>query len=107
MLQPDPHRSERDGGVVGFAAAAAGGNAWALFVSPPAGGAGIGRLLQRALLGWAANLNLDRLTLTTAPGTRAENFYKHMGWHALGIDPDGSMRFMWQLDQSCDCGLTS
>lgn len=99
--------AERDGGVVGFAAAeAASGNVWALFVSPLAEGAGIGRLLHEALLGWAAVLNLDRLILTTAAGTRAEGFYKRLGWHSLGTDPDGSTRFTWRPDPSGNWFLT-
>lgn len=92
--------AERDGGVVGFAAAAGvDGHVWALFVSPQAEGAGIGRLLHKTLVDWAASRKIDRLTLTTAAGTRAEGFYEWLGWQWRGIDPDGSTRFICQIDQ--------
>lgn len=85
--------------IVGFAATDQ-EIVWALFVCPSAESNGVGRLLHQRLIGWAKTLHLDHLKLTTATGTRAEGFYHHLGWAALGADTDGSTRFIWRVDQT-------
>lgn len=89
--------AEMDGRVVGFAAANK-DSIWALFVSPSTEKRGIGRLLHTRLIVWAKTLGLDRLTLTTAAGTRAEGFYRRLGWCSPDTEPDGSMRFTWRME---------
>lgn len=71
-----------DAGVVfGFAAIdAETASVWALFVDPAAEGAGIGRALHAAMLDWARGQGIGALRLETAPGTRAERFYRRAGW---------------------------
>ena len=39
-----------------------------------------------------------QLWLTTDPGTRAEAFYRSLGWRPCGIVPDGELRL--ELDKS-------
>jgi GNAT superfamily N-acetyltransferase len=86
--------AEAGGAIVGFAALdLARGSVWALFVSPLTEGRGIGRALHRALLDLASAHGLERLSLTTAPGTRAELFYRQAGWQPAGLTADGEMRF--------------
>ena len=66
---------------------------WALFVHPDREGAGIGRALHDTLLDWAQRQGLATLWLTTAPGTRAEQFYLNAGWRKTGSSPAGEIRF--------------
>jgi GNAT superfamily N-acetyltransferase len=77
-------------GVVGFAALdAQDGSVWALFVDPEFEGAGIGQALHAQMLHWAAAQRLERLSLETERGSRAELFYKRAGWTEVGA-PAGS-----------------
>lgn len=69
------------GRVVGFAAIDRGaGSVWALFVDPAAEGQGVGRALHDAMIARAAREGIARLWLSTATGTRAEQFYLRAGW---------------------------
>lgn len=77
--------AEVDGVVVGFAIGRSGdGNVWALFVDPAHEGRGIGRALHDTMVAWMFALGLERLWLTTDPGTRAEAFYRARGWREAG-----------------------
>lgn len=72
-------------GLVGFAALdASEASVWALFVDPEAEGVGIGRALHERMLNWASDHRLERLSLTTTPGTRADRFYRRNGWQEVG-----------------------
>lgn len=66
---------------------------WALFVAPESEGIGIGRALHARLLEGAARHGLPRLSLETAPGTRAERFYAEAGWTRTGTTPTGELSF--------------
>lgn len=85
---------EDAGGIVGFAIGnGRTGHVWALFVHPDHEGSGYGRALQTAMVSWMCAGGLLRLTLTTAPGTRAERFYRASGWSSVGASDGGEIRF--------------
>lgn len=85
---------EVEGTVAGFAIVdAEQGSVWALFVHPAYEGKGIGRTLQRLLLDWYFARHTQTLWLTTAPGTRAEAFYRRTGWTPAGRLANGELRF--------------
>jgi GNAT superfamily N-acetyltransferase len=86
--------AEVDDEVVGFAVGnARTGNIWALFVEPRHEGQGYGRQLHDAMVAWLWEQGLDRLWLTTDPGTRAERFYQRAGWERASAEPGGEVRF--------------
>lgn len=81
-------------GIVGFAVGnAETGNIWALFVDPQHEGQGHGRRLHDTMLRWLWSRGLQRLWLSTDPGTRAQRFYQRAGWSAAGLLPSGEMLF--------------
>ncbi|MGH8544720.1 MAG: GNAT family N-acetyltransferase, partial [Gammaproteobacteria bacterium] len=85
---------ESQGKVVAFAI----GNAqtesiWALFVHPDHERRGYGRLLHDTMVEWLWSLGLDRLWLTTEPGTRAQTFYESAGWQLRGSTDLGELRY--------------
>lgn len=85
---------ELDGEVVAFAVGnAETGNIWALFVDPAHEGRGHGRRLHDEMLAWLWGHGLERLWLTTAPGTRAQRFYEAAGWQNGGVQPSGELLF--------------
>lgn len=71
-------------------------NVWALFVHPESEQRGIGRKLHDELICWAKGQNLDKLWLTTDPGTRAEGFYRKAGWVENGM-AGSEIRFEYSL----------
>ena len=85
---------ELRGEVVAFAVGnAASGNIWALFVHPDHERRGYGRRLHDAMVGWLWDQGLDRLWLTTEPGTRARGFYEAAGWQRVGATDRGELRY--------------
>jgi GNAT superfamily N-acetyltransferase len=85
---------EAKGEIVAFAFGdATDGSIWALFVDLGHEGKGYGKQLQAVMLDWLWAQGLQRLWLTTARGSRAEQFYGMTGWQAAGITPDGDARF--------------
>jgi GNAT superfamily N-acetyltransferase len=68
-------------------------NIWALFVHPEYEGKGIGKKLQDIMLNWYFNQYDKTLWLGTAPGTRAENFYRRSAWKEVGIHGKGEIKF--------------
>lgn len=85
---------EEDGEVVAFAIGnAATGNVWALFVHPEHEGRGYGRQLHDTMINWLWMAGLQRLWLTTEPGTRAQRFYDAAGWQLTGTTIDGELRY--------------
>lgn len=78
---------EIDGIVAGFAIVdLAGANVWALFLDPGFEGQGIGRQLHDAMIDWYFSRTGRAIWLGTAPGTRAESFYRKAGWTEAGIE---------------------
>ena len=85
---------EQDGEVVGFAIGnAVTGNIWALFVRPQHEGRGYGRQLHDAMVSWLWAAGVDRLWLTTEPGTRAQRFYEAAGWRLAGTSDRGDLQY--------------
>ncbi len=82
------------GEIVAFAVAdSLTGNIWALFVDPEHERRGHGRGLLEVMTEWLWSRGLQRLWLTTAPGTRAESFYAAAGWQRVGHTPNGELCF--------------
>jgi ribosomal protein S18 acetylase RimI-like enzyme len=85
---------DSDGEVVGFAIGnARTGNIWALFVDPDHEGRGHGWRLHDTMVAWLWPQGLERLWLTTEPGTRAQRFYQAAGWRLVGPTGQGEVRF--------------
>ncbi|MBA3649160.1 MAG: GNAT family N-acetyltransferase [Chitinophagales bacterium] len=59
-------------------------NIWALFVLPEFEKLGIGKRLQELMLDWYFSHTDQNVWLSTAPGSRAELFYRISGWDAVG-----------------------
>lgn len=80
-------------------------NIWALFVHPKYEAKGIGKRLQELMLTWYFSLHNDSLWLGTAPGTRAEKFYRRSGWKEIGVHGKGEIKFeltfkRWKINQN-------
>jgi GNAT superfamily N-acetyltransferase len=89
---------EEHGRIVGFAVGdARDGNIWALFVRPDRECLGYGRLLHDTMIEWLGCQGLDRLWLTTEPGTRAQRFYESAGWQLMGSTDRGE----WRYEKTC------
>jgi GNAT superfamily N-acetyltransferase len=88
---------ESAGQVVAFAIGnAQNGNIWALFVHPEHERLGYGRRLHDTMVDWLWSQGLERLWLTTAPGTRAQSFYESAGWQLVGSTQHGELRYEMQ-----------
>ncbi len=85
---------EAAGEVVGFAIVDISlSNVWALFVDPLFENKGIGRQLHNLMVTWSFAAGQSKLWLSTDPGTRAEAFYRKVGWVETGIEQNGEIRF--------------
>lgn len=85
---------EIDGRIVGFAIIdLMEHNIWALFIQPRFEGKGIGKKLHDKMMDWYFSQTNETVWLGTAPGTRAEVFYRKAGWKQTGIRPNGEIRF--------------
>jgi len=85
---------EVEGEVVGFAIGnVLTGNIWALFVDPDHERRGFGRMLHDAMTEWLWSRGVERLWLTTEPGTRAQKFYEAAGWRFAGVTSRGEHRY--------------
>ncbi|MCC7142326.1 MAG: GNAT family N-acetyltransferase [Candidatus Eisenbacteria bacterium] len=84
----------QDGRVCGFAVGnRETGNVWALFVNPGDEGRGIGRQLHDVMIAWLFSEGLERLWLSTDPGTRAQRFYERAGWKFVRMLEDGEAMY--------------
>ena len=91
--------AELDGRIVGFAIAdLTRSNVWALFMDPDFEGRGIGRRLHDVMMDWCFRQGVERVWLSTDPGTRAEAFYRAAGWREAG-DYRGEARYEMSRDQ--------
>jgi GNAT superfamily N-acetyltransferase len=68
-------------------------NIWALFVEPGHEQKGIGRQLHDLMMDWYFSQTTEPIWLSTAPGTRAETFYRKAGWKEAGTYGKGEIRF--------------
>lgn len=68
-------------------------NVWALFVDPKFEKQGIGKKLHQLMLAWYFDQNKERVWLGTAPNTRAEAFYRRLGWQEIGTHGKGEVKF--------------
>jgi GNAT superfamily N-acetyltransferase len=85
---------ENDGTIIGFAIAdLIDNNIWALFVHPDQAANGVGKNLHDTMLDWYFEQQKEMVWLSTAPGTRAEKFYRMQGWKATGLYGKGEIRF--------------
>ena len=85
---------EVDGEVVGFAIAdLVDHNIWALFIDPPFEGKGIGKELHRLMMDWYFSQTKHHVWLGTAPASRAEGFYRKMGWKPAGMHGKKEVKF--------------
>ncbi|MBO2009488.1 GNAT family N-acetyltransferase [Hymenobacter negativus] len=90
--------AEENGRMAGFAIADLQDHSiWALFVHPEYDCRGIGRALHDAMLAWYFAQTTEPVWLSTAPGTRAEGFYRHAGWQETGRTKSGEVRFEMSL----------
>ena len=64
-----------------------------LFVHPDFDRQGIGRALHDVMLDWYFSQTTEPVWLSTAPGTRAEGFYRQAGWLETGRTKSGEVRF--------------
>jgi GNAT superfamily N-acetyltransferase len=80
--------------VVGFAIAdLKENNIWALFLNPEFEKLGIGKQLHDTMMDWYFDQTQETVWLGTAPGTRAEAFYKKAGWKVIGMHGKGEVKF--------------
>ena len=69
------------------------GSIWALFVDPDCEGGGVGQRLIEAACAALRDAGHRVATLSTEPGTRAEQFYLRNGWIAEGVTSKGEVKF--------------
>jgi GNAT superfamily N-acetyltransferase len=85
---------EIDEEVVGFSIAdLKDNNIWALFLRPEFEGRGIGRQLHDVMLDWYFQQAKTNVWLGTSPNTRAEKFYRYLGWTEIGTHGKGEVKF--------------
>jgi len=60
-------------------------NVWALFIQPGYDKKGIGKKLHDLMMDWYFSQTTTTIWLGTAPGTRAESFYRKAGWTDAGM----------------------
>jgi N-acetylglutamate synthase-like GNAT family acetyltransferase len=70
---------------------------WALFVKPGYDDKQVGRTLHDLMLGWYFKRDIQPLSLTTAAGTNAEEFYRLLGWTQNGKTGNGGIKFQMEL----------
>lgn len=68
-------------------------NVWALFIDPQFEKRGIGKKLHQLMLDWYFSQQRERIWLGTSPGTRAEQFYRTLGWQEIGMHGKGEIKF--------------
>jgi len=85
---------EIDNKIVGFSiVSVTDKNVWALFIQPGYEKMGIGRRLHDEMINWYFDQTDATIWLGTAPGTRAEGFYRKAGWTEVGMHGKGEIKF--------------
>ena len=91
---------ETKGRIVGFAIAdLQDKNVWALFLHPDHEARGIGKQLHRIMLDWYFSQTRETIWLGTAPGSRAEKFYRLQGWKDVGVHGKGETKFEMSFEK--------
>jgi GNAT superfamily N-acetyltransferase len=86
--------------IVGFAiVSATDRNVWALFIQPGFEKKGIGRKLHDEMMDWYFCQTAEAIWLGTAPGTRAELFYRKAGWREVGTHGKGEIKFEMTIEE--------
>lgn len=73
-------------------------NIWALFLQPAFEKQGIGRQLHDIMLNWYFAHTQNNVWLGTSPNTRAENFYRKLGWVEIGVHGKNEIKFEMTFD---------
>ncbi|MBK9464936.1 MAG: GNAT family N-acetyltransferase [Chitinophagaceae bacterium] len=95
---------ESNGIIIGFSIVSViDKNIWALFVHPGYDKSGIGRRLHDGLLEWYFAQTNETIWLSTAPGTRAEHFYRKAGWVESGTPGKEEIKFEMTAAQWKGC----
>ena len=95
---------EIDNQIVGFAIAdLKENNIWALFLHPNFEKKGIGRILHQTMLDWYFTQTDKTVWLGTAFNTRAEQFYRKVGWTEVGMNGTKELKF----EMTCNDWLKS
>ncbi|MFZ1424131.1 MAG: GNAT family N-acetyltransferase [Saprospiraceae bacterium] len=68
-------------------------NIWALFLKPEFEKQGIGKKLHDIMLDWYFKQTKNNVWLGTSPNTRAEIFYRKLGWTEIGTHGKGEIKF--------------
>ena len=85
---------EIEGKIIGFSIVSVQDqNVWALFIQPGYEGIGIGQKLHNEMMDWYFEQTDKTIWLSTAPGTRADAFYRKAGWRETGLYGKGETRF--------------
>ena len=85
---------EAENGVIAFAIAdIKDHNIWALFVNPKFEKKGIGKQLHDLMMDWYFKQTQEPVWLSTAFGTRAEQFYRKTGWMETGTHGTKEIKF--------------
>jgi GNAT superfamily N-acetyltransferase len=74
-------------------------NIWALFLKPEYEGKGIGKKLHELMLDWYFSMGKPSVWLGTAPRTRAERFYRKMGWRETGMHGKNEIKFEMSAEE--------
>lgn len=91
---------EADHRLVGFSASdPRNGSIWAVFVDPSAERRGFGQSLLLRACEDLASQGYSKARLTTQANSRAEGFYRRLGWQQTGIAPDGDVMLEKGLGQ--------
>lgn len=95
---------EKDGLIIGFSVVSViDKNVWALFIQPGYEKQGMGRKLHNIMMNWYFTQTNETIWLGTAPGTRAEQFYRRAGWIEVGIHRKGEIKFEMTAEHWKDC----
>lgn len=73
---------------------------WALFVDPEHEGNGYGRLLHDVVIEWLFAEGIQRIWLSTSPGTRAQRFYEAAGRKFCRVLPSGERHYELQRESA-------
>ena len=85
---------ERNNEILGFGIAdLRDNNIWALFVHPDFEKKGVGKKLLIKMLNWYFQQGKDKVWLGTSPNTRAETFYRKLGWKEIGKYGKNEIKF--------------